>query len=71
LTIIDVMKLLFRSKQILAWLECLRIEAVDFGRPGRALLQKVRFGLTEKAFNRRGGFCPEWNIMESGKLVLA
>jgi hypothetical protein len=71
LTIIDGMKLLFWSEQILACLECLRMEAVDFGRPGRALLQKVRFGLTEKAFNRRGGFCPEWNVMESVKLVLA
>jgi hypothetical protein len=71
LTIIDGIELLFFGKQILSFLECLRMEAVGFGQPGRALKKEVRFGLTEMALNRRGPFCPEWNVMESVKLVLA
>jgi hypothetical protein len=71
LTIKDRIELLFWSGQIFACLECLRMEEIGFGRPGRVLKKDVRFGLTEMALNKRGWFCPEWNVMESVKLVLA
>jgi hypothetical protein len=47
------------------------MEEISFGRPGRVLKKDVRFGLTKMALNKRGWFCPEWNVMESVKLVLA